>query len=84
MRQDRFGLGIADAIGQAGKRIEAVDGDVMAGRDLRSQAGLPERIERAMPEGDDVRPHRRHLMSVFERGSRADQAQARSVLALAS
>ena len=55
VRQDRFGLGIADAIGQARERIETVDGDLVAGGDLRSQAGQPERIERAMPEGDDVR-----------------------------
>ena len=61
MRQDRFGLGVADAVGQAGKRIETVDGDLVARRDLRSQAGQPERIERAMPEGDDVRPHARRL-----------------------
>ena len=61
VRQDRFGFGVADAIGQTGKRIEAVDGDVVSRRDLRSQAGLPETIERAMPEGDDVRTHARHL-----------------------
>ena len=42
MRQDRFGLGIADACGQAGKRIETVDGDLVAGSELRSQAGLPQ------------------------------------------
>jgi hypothetical protein len=35
-------------------------------RDLGSQAQQPERIERAMPEGDDVRPHARHLWSFFE------------------
>ena len=43
MRQDRFGLGIADAVGQAGERIETIDGDLVAGGDLRAQAGLPER-----------------------------------------
>ena len=43
MRQDRFGLGIADAVGQTGQRLETVDGDVMAGGDLRSQAQLPQR-----------------------------------------
>jgi hypothetical protein len=29
----------------------------MARRDLRSQAGLTEPVERAMPEGDDIGPH---------------------------
>src|SRR6202163_710945 len=57
MLQDRLGLGIADAVGQSRQRLEAVDGDSMTGRDLRSQAGLPEPVERAMPEGDDIGPH---------------------------
>ena len=84
VRQDRFGLGVADAVGQSRERIETVDGDVVAGRDLRSQAGQPERIERAVPEGDDVGPHARHLFNQSRKGARSDQAQARSVLALAS
>ena len=68
MRQDRLGLGIADAVGQARQRIETVDGDLVAGGELRSQAELPQPIERAMPEGDDVGPHARvSLHSVFER-----------------
>src|SRR5260370_14699876 len=33
----------------------------MTCRDLRSQAGLPEPVGRAMPEGDDVGPHPRRL-----------------------
>ena len=61
MRQDRLGFGIADAVGQAGQRIETVDGDLVACCDLRSQTGQAQRIERAMPEGDDVRPHPRRL-----------------------
>src|ERR1700716_2913955 len=57
MRQDRLGLGIADAIGQSRQRLEAEDGGSMARRDRRSQAGRKERVERAMPEGDDIGPH---------------------------
>ena len=67
MRQDRLGLGIADAVGQTGKRLETVDGDVMAGGDLRPQAQLPQAIERAMPEGDDVREHASHLVGEDQR-----------------
>src|SRR5450432_4244919 len=57
MRQDRLGLGVADAIGQSGQRLEAVDRNLMTGGDLRSQAELPERVERSVPEGDDIGPH---------------------------
>jgi hypothetical protein len=57
----RTGLGIADAVGQARHRIETVDGDLVAGGDLRAQAGLPQPVERPMPESDDVRPHSRRL-----------------------
>ena len=78
MRQDRFGLGIADAVGQARQRIETVDGDLVARRDLRSQAGLAQSIERAMPEGDDVGPHASPSCKL------EDQAQARAVLAFSS
>src|SRR6266571_1220777 len=66
MRQDRFGLGVADAVGQLPERFETVDGDLVARRDLRSQAGASEPIERAMPEGDDIGPHACHLRSVFQ------------------
>ena len=46
MRQDRLGLGIADAVGQARQWIETVDGDLVAGGDLRPQAGQPKTVER--------------------------------------
>ena len=93
MRQDRLGLGIADTIGQARQWIETVDGDVVAGGDLRPQAGQPQPVERAVPESDDVRPHPRRLRLTKEprcdRGSRNtirshDQAQARSFFSFAS
>ena len=61
MRQDRLGLGIADAIGQLRQRLETVDGDLMTGGDLRSQARQPEPIELAVSEGDDIGPHARRL-----------------------
>src|ERR1700720_3870182 len=71
MRQHRLGLGIADAIGQFRQRLETVDGDVMTRRDLRSQAQLPERIELAMPEGDDVGQHAlaRHCEELLRRSN---------------
>ena len=80
MRQDRFRPGIANAIGQARERIKTIDRDLWP-RDLRSQAGLPEAVERAMPEGDDVRPHRVALAKACEP---KDQAQARAVFAFSS
>ena len=57
MRQYGFGLGVGNAIRQAGERLKAVDGDVVAGGDLGAQAQLPQAVERAVPEGDDVRTH---------------------------
>ncbi len=89
MRQDRFGLGIADAVGQSRQRLETVDGDLMARRDLRSQAGLPEPVERAMPEGDDIGPHAspcdaKRVRVKKIRRYKKDQAQARAVFAFSS
>jgi hypothetical protein len=46
---------------------ETIDGDLMADGNLRSQAGQPERTERAVPEGDDVGPDGPRLQSGFER-----------------
>src|SRR6185312_401331 len=53
--QYRFGVGMAHALGQSRNRIETIDGDLVTGRYLRPQAGLPEPVERTAPEGDDVR-----------------------------
>ena len=79
MRQHGFGLGVGDAVGQAGKRIETVDGDLVAGSDLRAQAQMPQAVERTVPEGDDVRTHARRAFWL-----QSNQAQARSFFALAS
>ena len=61
VRQDRLRFGIADAIGQARQWIETVDGHLVAGGDLRPQAGQPQPVERTVPESDDLRPHPRRL-----------------------
>jgi len=78
VRQDRLGLGIADAIGQACDGIEAVDRDLVTGGDLRAQTCLPQPVER---------PCQKVTISGSKTRSRSktrDQAQARSVLAFSS
>ena len=61
MRQDRLGVRIADARGQAGNGVETVDRDLVAGSQLRAQTGLAQGVHRAVPEGDDVGQHGRQL-----------------------
>lgn len=59
VRQDRFGFRVGDAGGQAGNGVEAVDRNLVTGRQLRAQTGLAQRIHRAVPEGDDLGQHMR-------------------------
>ena len=54
MWQDRLRFRVGDPVGQSGDRVKAIDGHPVARRNLRAQAGLPEPVERAVPEGDDL------------------------------
>ncbi|MGY4499535.1 hypothetical protein ACVWYH_003466 [Bradyrhizobium sp. GM24.11] len=64
MRQDRFGIGIADAGRKTRDGVKAVDRDLVAGRKLRAQTGLAQRVHRAMPEGDDLGQHEAKLYGI--------------------